>query len=72
MFRGQTVLAVFFEAGRAPFLQCHILRIQVRRLKYESIENTLNSNRKIKLEYPNPSYLTCNCTYVAKHTSRSI
>ena len=76
MFRGQTVLAAFFEAGRAPFLQCHILPIQGRRLKYKGIENTLTFNRKIhfklKLEYPNSSYLTCNCTYVAKHTSRSI
>ena len=49
MFRRQTVLAVFFEAGRAPFLQCHILRIQGWRLKYKCIENTLNFYRKIHL-----------------------
>ena len=49
MFRGQTVLAVFFEAGRAPFLQCHILRIQGLRLKYKNVENNLNLNPKTNL-----------------------
>ena len=42
MFRGQIVLAVFFEADRAPFLQCHILRIQGRRLERKNVENILN------------------------------
>ena len=46
MFRGQTVLVVFFGADRAPFQQCHILRIQGWRLKCKGIENTLNFNRK--------------------------
>ena len=74
MFRGQTALVVFFGADRAPFQQCHILRIQGWRLKYKSVEKILNVNPKtnIKLEYPKLCNWTSNSTYVVKHTSRSI